>query len=1200
MPTTQDIVQKLWNLCNILRDDGITYHEYVTELTYLLFLKMAKETGREDQIPRGYRWDDLVKRDGVELLDFYKKLLIDLGGKGSGRVQAIFNNASTSFRQPRHLRAVVDAIYALDWYSAKSEGLGDLYEGLLEKNAEETKGGAGQYFTPRPLIECMVALVQPQPGETVQDPAVGTGGFLINADRYVRGRTDDYHDLSVARQNFQRREAFCGVELVPDVQRLALMNAMLHDIEGEIVLGERLLVLLGVDMVGQLAEDDPVERLGDDPPVERVDVELDLVGELLLLERLRAPVEHHHLFARLVVDGPSYCTSQAAAPRTSSAWRRRDRARRCTSLLDRSADRPDSYTPCRMHRSTRPSSAASVRDTLPSLATLKDLYLERLNRALYQLEAGVQYTFLNSLIRSILQTGAIAALDYCMEEVDDVEQTTLPELAASLLAPADGAPVRVLDGCLPIIRQAGWPSCASPWFTPAGDGDQRPLNRRAEAWVKYRNDRPGHGVVAQDTIQDGLTWLPALARALVEGLADLMPEYAASGAMALRRSPPRLGDEPVPVASLRLHEDKKPIVVRSVVLKGASWRVSYQSLDTDASVDGTYELSPAAPLVALTRLEQRLYRAVVVPMEEATWRPTVHFPARQTDIFEGRKAETTALADWMNDTDSRACNVFGEGGIGKTTLVLEFLHAVLSGEAPVPRWRPDVICFFSAKETRWGPDGLQILRGAVPAVEDAAREIARSYNERLDKTWYEGDAKQIIDRAASLMVSLGLKRDAILLVLDNTETLARSATEEEELGRVIQYMAKRLCRVLVTSRRREKLEALPVNVQPFDDVEGARLLRRVGAEYHAQPLITAGESTLKKISRQLSGLPLLLDVLARLVGTFHYSLDAGVGHVMQLAAADLGAFLYEDAWTRIGENERGAFLVVGQLGGTVSGDIVGWACSELHVAHAQVLTAFEETRFGTIMDYGATYDLIMEPSARAFLAQKYQQLGVPSRTKIDAAVAAARRKHTQRLTAQVAVVNDRVARAFQTDAAKAAHQAAERGLVDEAVQWYEDAIQVDRGNAALLERFAWYLMKESRDYSRALRLAREACSADATDPDARFTAGMVLARMAEVRSADEEFARALALGKPAHLCALQRAQGRSRAIESIMDRDPVEISRANELLAEALQLLDDARLPQISSNLDAKHEAERTRTAHRLARHRERLTALTLARQRPA
>jgi type I restriction enzyme M protein len=240
MSNTRDIVQKLWSLCHILRDDGVTYHQYVTELTYLLFLKMMKETGSEAQIPKGYRWGTLAKLEGVELMDTYKQLLLDLGSKGTDRVQAIFSNATTSIRKPTNLHAIVTAIDALDWYSAKSEGLGDLYEGLLEKNAEEVKSGAGQYFTPRPLIEAMVALIQPQPGERVQDPAVGTGGFLINADRYVKAHTDDHHDLSVAKQKFQQREAFYGVELVPDVQRLALMNAMLHDIEGDIVLGDTL------------------------------------------------------------------------------------------------------------------------------------------------------------------------------------------------------------------------------------------------------------------------------------------------------------------------------------------------------------------------------------------------------------------------------------------------------------------------------------------------------------------------------------------------------------------------------------------------------------------------------------------------------------------------------------------------------------------------------------------------------------------------------------------------------------------------------------------------------------------------------------------------------------------------------------------------------------------------------------------------
>ncbi|WP_246946159.1 N-6 DNA methylase [Bacillus pinisoli] len=236
----QQIVQKLWNLCNVLRDDGITYHQYVTELTYLLFLKMMKETENEESIPEEYRWDSLVSLHGIELKTHYQKLLIDLGNEGYDILKQIYTNAKTNIDEPKNLEKIVRSIDELDWYSAKEEGLGDLYEGLLEKNASETKSGAGQYFTPRPLIDVMVKLVDPQPGERCNDPAAGTFGFMIAADRYVRENTDDYFDLGEKEAEFQKYKAFSGVELVKDTHRLAMMNALLHDIHGEILLGDTL------------------------------------------------------------------------------------------------------------------------------------------------------------------------------------------------------------------------------------------------------------------------------------------------------------------------------------------------------------------------------------------------------------------------------------------------------------------------------------------------------------------------------------------------------------------------------------------------------------------------------------------------------------------------------------------------------------------------------------------------------------------------------------------------------------------------------------------------------------------------------------------------------------------------------------------------------------------------------------------------
>lgn len=237
---TQEIVSKLWNLCNVLRDDGITYHQYVTELTYILFLKMAKETGSENKIPEGYRWDDLKSKSGIELKTFYKNLLNHLGEESTGRVQQIYQGSATNIEEPKNLEKIITTIDGLDWYCAKEEGLGNLYEGLLEKNASEKKSGAGQYFTPRVLIDVMVKLIDPKPGEKCNDPAAGTFGFMIAADHYLKEKTDNYFDLDTDLAEFQRTEAFSGCELVHETHRLALMNAMLHDIEGNIILGDTL------------------------------------------------------------------------------------------------------------------------------------------------------------------------------------------------------------------------------------------------------------------------------------------------------------------------------------------------------------------------------------------------------------------------------------------------------------------------------------------------------------------------------------------------------------------------------------------------------------------------------------------------------------------------------------------------------------------------------------------------------------------------------------------------------------------------------------------------------------------------------------------------------------------------------------------------------------------------------------------------
>jgi type I restriction enzyme M protein len=227
------IVQKLWNYCNVLRDDGMSYGDYVEQLTYLLFLKMSNEQSKPpynqlSTIPKKYDWQSLLKKDGDDLFDHYRHLLDELG-KEKGLLGLIFGRAQNKFQDPAKLRRlIVDLIDKEDWSSMSADVKGDAYEGLLEKNAQDTKSGAGQYFTPRPLINAIVDVIAPKPKETICDPACGTGGFLLATHDYISKHNKG--KLNKDEKRFLDEKALRGYELVHNTARLCAMNMMLHGI----------------------------------------------------------------------------------------------------------------------------------------------------------------------------------------------------------------------------------------------------------------------------------------------------------------------------------------------------------------------------------------------------------------------------------------------------------------------------------------------------------------------------------------------------------------------------------------------------------------------------------------------------------------------------------------------------------------------------------------------------------------------------------------------------------------------------------------------------------------------------------------------------------------------------------------------------------------------------------------------------------
>jgi type I restriction enzyme M protein len=235
MSAQNGLVQRLWSYCNVLRDDGLSYGDYLEQLTFLLFLKMADEQtkppfSRPSIVPEGLDWPSLLERDGDELEAHYIHVLRELG-QGSGMLGVVFRKAQNRIQDPAKLRRlVVDLIDRESWLTLDADVKGEAYEGLLQKNAEDVKSGAGQYFTPRPLIKAIVDVMRPEPGMRICDPACGTGGFLLAAHEWIAHN----HLLDPDQKRHLRFDALRGWEIVDATARLCVMNLLLHGIGDEV------------------------------------------------------------------------------------------------------------------------------------------------------------------------------------------------------------------------------------------------------------------------------------------------------------------------------------------------------------------------------------------------------------------------------------------------------------------------------------------------------------------------------------------------------------------------------------------------------------------------------------------------------------------------------------------------------------------------------------------------------------------------------------------------------------------------------------------------------------------------------------------------------------------------------------------------------------------------------------------------------
>lgn len=766
-----------------------------------------------------------------------------------------------------------------------------------------------------------------------------------------------------------------------------------------------------------------------------------------------------------------------------------------------------------------------------------------------------RFNYLCSIVRSLFQVAAVSALEIVRELTPDaVDNSALGAFAKRFNQPTDGLPVEILDVATPAIRGYVARTYHTGWFErdPAYGNT---LANEALAWVSFRNKKPAHGVLAKADIDE---WAPRLSTLLQRSLAcfgDTLPQVASADTLKVS-----IGSSELTLKTPLLHAGS-PVVISGVETRKGIWKLEGQTLAWEKSDSFTVDLPTGSVFEELESNFPSKFNVVELQFEGGRHSVFTNVPVRQTSVFEGRSSELKLLAEWINDLEAaKYCLIYGDGGFGKTTLALEFLNRVLEGDEVPTTKPPSIISYYSAKMTRWTDQGVIHLRGISDAMEDCVRELLFCLYPVLGKDYYKLTGVALIDRVAADFAQQGFKRDDILLVLDNTETLATSQAEVDEFGAFLKQISKRLGRILMTSRRREHVAFEPVKVSSLEDDECTSLMRRLAVEYNATAIKQAGESTLRRAAKQLARKPLLIDTLVKYLSRSPVSIDQAIEQVFRKTNDQLLQFLYDDAWLRINELQQDVFLVLVAAAVPLDSHCVADACALVGIQHVEFQKGLDETYFAMVTDYGDRYDLQIVELAGRFFLQQLQKRSDGHRRRIKDYALKVDAQAARRYRVEQTYRQDRVAEAFRSQYAKAAKIATAQGDLRTAEENFQLALAEEPMNAALHDRFAWFLFHRCQRPDDALKLAEQAVKLDPHSADAALTLALCWYRLGDLAKGDAEIEAARQKGKPQSLCMLRMAIARYHAVKkSPYGKDAAErLKQGTYLIGQAIKSLDPA------------------------------------------
>jgi tetratricopeptide (TPR) repeat protein len=776
-----------------------------------------------------------------------------------------------------------------------------------------------------------------------------------------------------------------------------------------------------------------------------------------------------------------------------------------------------------------------------------------------------------ALMRITLQHACVGLAEWLVTQRDIAPNaenlSVFPDLEP-LRAPADGTLLAKLAELLVYAENAGWTGLGKCLWQPIpATAPCTRLSRSANpnmemvlvGFIALRNDGvEGHGIPGDYDIDAEINAVEmALSR-----LSPILPAIDAdSEALILSIA----GARPYRLQTLRCSNQR--LICYRKLQKTNNGRCSVRAqiqIDLFTREDFVYETIDVFSEVE----RQSLPTYAITRTYNPEWSPFTLLSERITEYFTGRSGDIAELENWINDTESRACLLFGDGGIGKTTLAVEFVHRLLEGKTKT-NWRPEMLTFYTAKQTRWGLKGMEVIRAREVGIADVAHTVVRSVEGKpLGREWFVSTPDALIQKLAGYLSEFGISRHEHLLILDNTETMSRSEDDTKLLVQQIQELSRRVGRIIVTSRRREQIEARQIEIKPLTDQESLDFLRKRGRALDRRQIMSAGDPTLRQFARKLGNKPLVLEVFIHALGETSIGLQHAFDRVLRMQRQDLGEFLYSDAWKRMSPNLQHLLLLMTRVFDIHDDFSLKLSCMQVKVTVIEAMEALEESRgIAGITRINGQLQIAFHPEFLKFCEARNmtisgQQCPTPN------AVDTVKRRYNEFLRSAQTKVADRIDLAYKHALARAAWLAFQEGRKDDCELFYEEAVVADSANGWLYDRYAYFLLSE-RHYERALDQSTTATELLPNDPETWFTRGMIEARLGKTEDALRSLNWAAKNGKPPHLCLLQRAY-------AYLNSSPPDKARALRCLDESETVISR------SDPYYFKHISEIQRTKYRI------------------